>query len=382
MKNRSKDWLINYICFVIFATNMSQLSFLVDLGITQLLIFPCWGILLILALLTNPKINQKAFTPLMLGVFVLALIAITSIFKGSEYMDTRIFYCLIITLGVFFITSLLPDEATNEVNIAKFFDAYIYSSTMLALAVYVEYFTEGIDFSSRLYVYDSKNSTAQIFLTALILCVYTQKKRRLGWLKMICALINIILLVLVRSRASLVGLIIVVIMAIFSKQINSNIRKMIAICFLGLVVLFFVNADVNRFVMDGLVYAGRSATSIQDITSGRSAQWKMFPQLFWENFCLGRGAYKIESFPLSVLLQYGLLFGSIMLIYSVLPMIYALKNTRKAFGNHILFLIGLVYWLNGIFEELAPFGPGVKCYFLWFLLAIQLKRNGIVRKEE
>ena len=33
----------------------------------------------------------------------------------------------------------------------------------------------------------------------------------------------------------------------------------------------------------------------------------------------------------------------------------------------ILFSVALSYTINGVFEQLAPFGPGVKCYFLWFL---------------
>ena len=33
-------------------------------------------------------------------------------------------------------------------------------------------------------------------------------------------------------------------------------------------------------------------------------------------------------------------------------------------------LIALGYSVNGLFEGLTPFGPGVKCYYMWLLFGI------------
>ena len=38
-------------------------------------------------------------------------------------------------------------------------------------------------------------------------------------------------------------------------------------------------------------------------------------------------------------------------------------------------IIALSYAFNGIFEGLAPFGPGAKCFYLWLIVGVLLNRN-------
>ena len=42
------------------------------------------------------------------------------------------------------------------------------------------------------------------------------------------------------------------------------------------------------------------------------------------------------------------------------------KNKTNNKLKHLVFLLSIMLIVNGLFEELAPFGPGVKCFSLWF----------------
>ena len=44
-----------------------------------------------------------------------------------------------------------------------------------------------------------------------------------------------------------------------------------------------------------------------------------------------------------------------------------------------MILLNILLLTNGLFEELSPFGPGVKCYLLWMITGIYL---GLKVKKE
>ena len=79
--------------------------------------------------------------------------------------------------------------------------------------------------------------------------------------------------------------------------------------------------------------------------------------------------------PLTVLLSYGVIGGLPILLFSLFPLYIGMKNIKylkyRVFCSVIMSL-GIVMWVNGIFEEQSPFGPGVKCYFLWLVTGLFL----------
>ena len=89
--------------------------------------------------------------------------------------------------------------------------------------------------------------------------------------------------------------------------------------------------------------------------------------------------YKIylyfECFPLSCILQFGIITGSIIIGIAYLPVIKSLKLDRTNVYSSILVIVCIGYGINSIFEGLAPIGPGVKCYYMWLMYGILFARG-------
>jgi len=71
---------------------------------------------------------------------------------------------------------------------------------------------------------------------------------------------------------------------------------------------------------------------------------------------------------------------------AVLPLYYGIKLPAKLGKWKILLIaISATYLLNGLFEELTPFGPGVKNYMLWFLFGLLVGWNKLektIRRQD
>ena len=61
---------------------------------------------------------------------------------------------------------------------------------------------------------------------------------------------------------------------------------------------------------------------------------------------------------------------------------FARKADYKNEIWNILFLLSVGFIIDGLFEGLAPFGPGIKCYFLWLFFGIVLAFNNKAHYEE
>ncbi len=373
-------WLFNVLCIVTVLTNLSQLPIFVENGITGYVSYACWGVLAVCVLMMRSKIDRRVVG---IGIFFVGIIlalGIMTIVAEKNYYNTRIFSSLIISVGVLVISHLIPREAldTDGEGIYKVYYSYIFSATVVAIIIYFMYFGAGFSFENGIYEYGSKNSTSQIVITAIVLALFSIRKHKkiLNIITVVSLFINIVLLFLMRSRASIVGLAVIILMVL----INRNVNKWVRIATLAATVIFvlvvLLNADVYDVIVNDILFASRDSTDISDLSSGRSDQWAAFPKLFAEHPFIGRGRYKIESFPLSVLAQYGMFVGGAIIIYALYPAIFAFFNRRTGIHHYILLALCLIYLLNGIFEELSPFGPGVKCYFIWFMFGILLRSSG------
>ena len=89
-----------------------------------------------------------------------------------------------------------------------------------------------------------------------------------------------------------------------------------------------------------------------------------FPALIEGHWLTGIGSLYFECFPLSCILQFGIITGSIIIGIAYLPIIKSLKFDRTNVYSSILVIVCIGYGINSIFEGLAPIGPGVKCYYI------------------
>ena len=72
------------------------------------------------------------------------------------------------------------------------------------------------------------------------------------------------------------------------------------------------------------------------------------------------------------------------MIIAIYPLVWGLKRKAMIEPLYIIFIaIALTYIQNGITEQLAPFGPGVKCYVLWFMMGtlVSIVQHNLYRRE-
>ena len=60
----------------------------------------------------------------------------------------------------------------------------------------------------------------------------------------------------------------------------------------------------------------------------------------------------------------------VLLVSALYPMAKARSLPCSSEWKLTLRILTAAYFTNGFFECLSPFGPGVKCYFLWLLFGL------------
>lgn len=370
------NFLVLLLCMVIFITNISQMPVFSDEGITQYLSMPVWIILFIYCLCTRRLPHLNAFGLMWPTVVLFMIVFMITISIDEAYLRSS----LPIVLGIAMFITICGSACARgltERDMSKIFTSYILSVLILGIDVYNGYLT-GNSFSdlSYGYLYDEKNSASQILMSAWVLILFT-KMRSSPIVRIIYIAIMLFMtyeILMLQSRATIIGFPIALIIALqASKGKQGRNMRLISCIFLFAIAIAVMNEYVWEILRDKIIYGGRIAGNIDSLSSGRAEEWMRFPDLFESHPFLGYGRLKNESFILTSLLEFGIIGGIPLIIIALCPLGFALHTYRRYRNNSIFQMftvIAIVYTLNGIFEQLAPFGPGAKCYFLWFIFGI------------
>lgn len=366
-----------FIILLVFITNLSQLPFLIGNGLFKIVNYSLWLLSLIILIINKKNIVIKnKYKIYFLYIFILLISVFFVIFGKNS--NTNIIFPLSISMFVLFI-------GYNFGNIYKMEDfkliaySFIISGLIVAMSVFLQMISNGFTWTSRVYAYASKNSVSQILVTVFILLAVFQQKQNKTF-KLIFNFIFVLLFIelcMLKSRASLLCIIFILIYLISSKKVVKSTKTFFLIMFLVFIVLIIFYPNFKQFIIDNIIFAGRDSNSLSSISSGRTEMLESFFQLFKESPFFGHGNFYFENMQLGALLEYGFIGGLVINIIAILPIIYAIKNYRlnSSINNQTLMLLAISYYINGFFEQLSPFGPGVKCYFLWFLYGLSLYWN-------
>lgn len=371
MQSKQSSLQTKILCCVIFLTNITQMPQLLDSGYNSMITLLCWGLFGSYLLVTKKtKIGRINLVAVICLISTLFFSITVGTITGTDYFHTALMYPFALSVFVFLMGSLC-DPYQSQISMKPIYLIYVVSGTIVGIAVYYDSFASGFSWTSRSYAYASKNSVAQIILTVVILLVFIKLESTFQNIVRIAVLVLMILLLLMlKSRASLLGLCVIILAIMLNKNIKWR-YKILTIVTLGILIyVVLTTAEVYDIVVDGIILAGRKSGDINDISSGRYDMIGEFWRLFKDNWLLGMGIYYLESFPLSALCQYGIIGALPIVIFLLFPF-SLLKRMGKTENRPVLVVILVCYYINGLFEELAPLGPGVKCYFLWFLLGLE-----------
>ena len=356
----------------IVLSNLSQIPALFGNSTIKLGYTVSWLLALIILLIANKFILHIRYLllPIVFDIFCL----LGSMF-GKTYLSSTLF--IPINMSAFIlIVGILLGSCGNENSVKKIAICYIITSVIVGVVLYFTVF-RGVDWSgSSVYLYKSKNSAGQFLLSGLVLlATMFYKKNRLLCIPIIG--FYTLLILMMKSRTTIVALTIYLVYFIFGVIESKKERNfyLIVLVVFGLLVIF--QPDLNNFIINEIIFNNRDM-SINSLSSGRDVHWKRFAQEFGDYMFVGTGGTYLESMPLAVLFSYGIIGGIPVLLFAIEPFWYAANHLIKKERNIytiLVFSISLVMFINGIFEEQAPFGPGVKCYLTWLLFGMLIGRN-------
>lgn len=371
------------ICSIIavFLTNISQLPALVNMEATQYLSYPVWIIMFLICgfyVCYRHEVRVSKQVGALIALFVAATVLqmILMLFTEHKYFSSSMFFYVAFSL-VIMLTGNILGESIEEKAIEKMAFAFVASTAVVELNVYLDVFVSINAFKQKIFAYASKNSISLLVVTSLILCFsYLKPKNTIqrianvGFIASSC-----VMLLMLKSRASILGLALAAMVILFSKFSNPKIKKWFWIAGFGVLLGLLFSGNFYEVIIKNVLLANNDATDINSISSGRIRLLNSFPSLMDGHWLDGIGPTYFECAPLSAILQFGLLVGFIYIII----MFYPFFSTRRVYKSSTLFftiyLITIAFCSNAFFEGLAPFGPGAKCFFMWFIWGIALKQD-------
>lgn len=373
-RNKSLVFIVAIACFF---TNISQLPIFVSTGMTQKLNMPVW-ILLLLFIILKKRVRILYSTSKMfivLGIIFVSIIFLSAVTYNS-YFDSSILLSLIMSCFIYYLGTCVGDVFNdNDLKLVSL--SYVLSATIVAITIYLEYFSVGFDITSRQYAYASKNSISQIIFTSVVILLFVRFERfkTLNFIKILIIIFEVMLLMILKSRATLVGFVICLVYIILGKNFNRKIKYFLTLILITTVFVLLMNENLFDTIVNSIIFAGRDASNLDSLTSGRISILSEFPSLIKNNWLTGIGSLYFECFPLSCILQFGIIVGMLIVGIAYLPIFKCFQFDKTNVFSSIFIVVCIGYGINSIFEGLAPIGPGVKCYYMWLMYGLLLAKG-------
>ena len=373
IKNDTQVSVLGGLAGVVCAVSvLSQIPAFVASGVTSIISILAWLVLAFFSLMANRGKILLTVQYLLCIVMVLAGFYLVAAIFDNTYLQSDLPYVIVLSMFVLVIGNAVGAQS-NRSDLNLIFKCYILSSTILAIVVYRDFFAQVTD-TSPIYVYGEKNSTAQILITAVILIMTTQlgtKEKKRKWLYFGCLVILTAVILMTKSRATIIFFPFLVWLVLTSSSISKKYKRVILFCILIIVIVLMRNREFRDSLLNDILFAGRDSSDMNSLSSGRWEEWQSFFTDWGDGWLFGHGRMKRESLILTAFLEYGMFFGMLILVLAAYPLYFALRKLPKQHSERTLLVcVAACYLVNGVFEQLAPFGPGVKCFFLWFLLGI------------
>lgn len=363
-----------WLALICFATNMSQLPILLGNSIVKTSLLFFW-ILLFGYIIFNYSDKLKFSIIPIVGLVMIfdVTILLEQLFIGQGYLTSNFIYPIHLSLFILII-SYFVGQVSDSLIINKIAKFYVISSLILALFIYFDTF-RGTDWSNSMgYLYGSKNSISQILLIAIVfLAMYYKGKQ--NFVKWIAIGFLTSLILMLKSRATITGLILVLLYFTFIYIKPKSNKIVLILLFFIAVITIYKNQQLYDLIISKIILNNRAYTDLETISSGRIDHLNYFIVYFPDKWITGYGNVYLESFPLAALMSYGIIGATPLFILSLAPLYVCYKYREEKRFNKLrtmVIVISIIMLTNGMFEELSPFGPGVKCYMLWLTTGLYL----------
>lgn len=281
-----------------------------------------------------------------------------------------------ISFVIFVISHVLyNDVKRKEVLLTVFSIVLLISGSIVGYVVNeIADLTAGLD--TVQYAYQNKNSMGQILLCCAVIPFFLYKPSSRLMIVVKYSLIVYILFVvfMLKSRATLLGLFYITGYYVVTSKEKKIRYACVALFFLIIIALVSFPNIYDLFV-NQILLANRDASDLDDASSGRVDYYPFYINGFFESPLIGNGTKYFDCMPIIVLYQYGLLGGFIFFSFIIYFWAQLYKKRKRSDLSILAYLLFMAYILNSLFEAQPPFGPGIKCSFLWVIVGFAFASN-------
>ena len=366
------------LAIIVFVTVISQIPFFVIRGLSSPISMAAWGVGIVSCFLVRRGdiVLRRVRMPIGLALVFFFFYMLLGLLDET-YWKSHIPRYLGLSIGILIIGNMSGGVLTKN-DFKRILSAYIVATLIMSLTVYQTYYLGLVSFGTRNYLYDEKNSTALILVSAMIIITTTrlESSKLLKLVYIVADVFLAVLVLLMRSRAVYVGVGFSLLILLRSRELGAKLKWFLFAAILAITAYLVMNPDKLGELLDVYVFAGRSATNLNDLSSGRAIEWQNFWSDLGDDWLLGHGRMKRETLVLTSILEFGFPLGCLLIYLGFYPLLFGLWNFRRVSKERILYMtIAVCYVSNLFFEQLAPFGPGAKCFLLWLLIGIFAART-------
>lgn len=329
-----------------------------------------WGLPMLYIILQNfGKTRNESLIQryIYFGLLITFYIQLCVFFRTQGFsLDLDVYYILI-SLLIAYTSYLFWRSHSSEKFLSIMCMCLLIAVPIIAYTIY-DQFIAHISLASIEYAYGDKNSIATIILATLVLCYYNfhPKNKFIRIIYLIVAVGLIVMIFLLKSRATLLGLFAILFWIVIT-QPSKKYRLYLAVAFVIAAILIMTNEHYYTVIVDNILLANRSANDLSSLSSGRWPQIVAGIELFIGNPLFGVGKTYVDCFPIAMLSSFGLIGFMIIFVFlfSVGKTICSLDKSNPIYCS--TFILFFIFMINCLFEAHTPFGPGVKCFLLWML---------------
>jgi len=356
----------------IFVSLISQMPSLLDSGASNLLKL-IWALPFLYLLLVAPQtyLSGKLF-PFYLFVFTIeSYCLICQLLTGNTYFGPDNFNFAISLLVTAISYSFWMHYGDNKI-LQIICGIMLLGGLMIAIQLYFNYLSQS-DITNKTYAYGDKNSAGQILLSCayLTFLFFNPQNKVFYWGSRGIAVILIIIMIMLRSRATLVSAAIMLGYYILTSNNKKLKWGLIILLVLGCGYIA-INSNASEIIVQGILMGGRDASDVDSLSSGRILMFSIALQLIPQHPWVGCGKYYVDCLPLNILTEFGIIGLTILLGFLTLLFITLRKEQNLSKIHQGAYVMYLSFLANALFEAQPPFGPGMKCFALWMLVGFAL----------
>lgn len=383
-ESKKNKVMITSIYFLICLTLLQQMPLIKDLYYSQIriVLYVSFGVLSFMSISTLKRgINHLLIKIYIVAILYTFLLAIATFFQ-KEFLVT-LFLELMIPFGILIVSM---KNKLNKRQINQIIYSYIVLSTVLGITS-VLYYGEGFNISQT-YFLEAKNQIGPILVIGSIISLHNllfeTKKNNVSYFssfifKWILFFSLVSSIILIRNRAGLISLLIIVAFMIVIKIVNKNLTYKKVIFFtislsIGILLYVFGAFDFMVSSFEKSLTYNYNVSNLNSLSAGRFDVYIYSLSFIKENLFFGE-LTSINNFPYSThnyflnkTIALGLL-GAIPIITLYLFLwLYVFYKIKKDMSNILPYLLLLSSLIISIFEYTYPYGPGVSQMLVWFLI--------------